>query len=192
MLYTILKQINWVDIFIVIVLLRISYVAVNTGLPIEIFKILGTLAAIYLSLHYYSSFAGTLQKFLGFSSISVGIYNLISFIGLAILGYMVFLILRNFLSRLMNLETVTVLNRWAGLALGTIRGFLLSSLLIFMLVISGAGYFKASIKDSYSGKFVFKIAPAAYNLLWKGVASKFITWEKSNKNVAEAKISLYQ
>ena len=192
MLYNVIKQINWVDIFIVIILFRVCYAAVNTGLPIEIFKILGTISAIFLSLHYYSYFAGFVQKFAGIKSVSVGFYSLSSFAILAILGYMVFLILRNFFSRLMSLETVTGLNRWLGLGLGIIRGFLLSGLLIFMLVISGSGYFKTSIKDSYSGKFVFKIAPATYGLLWKGVASKFIPGAKFNKDVSEARTYLYQ
>jgi uncharacterized membrane protein required for colicin V production len=192
MLYDILKQVNWVDIFFVIILFRTSYVSVNTGLPIEVFKILGTIVAIYLSLHYYSSLASIIHKFIGLDTISVGVSNFISFAALAIFGYMVFLILRNFFSRLVNMEAVTGLNKWIGLALGIARGFLLSSLLIFMFVISGSDYFKASIKDSYSGKFVFKIAPTAYSLIWNSAASKFITWEKANSNVAEAKKDLYQ
>jgi len=192
MLYTIVKQVNWVDIFVVIVLFRICYAAVNTGLPIEIFKILGTISAICLSLHYYSFLGGFIQNITGFKSISVGLFNFISFIILAILGYMIFLILRNFISRLVNTETVIGLNRWVGLGLGVIRGLMLSSLIIFMFVVSGSGYLKASVKDSYSGKFIFKIAPAAYKLIWNGAASKIISWEKFNKNVTDVRNGLFQ
>lgn len=192
MLYNIVRQINWVDIFVIIALFRICYVAVNTGLPIEIFKILGTIAATYLSLHFYTSFTYFIQSFAGFKSIPVGFYDLLSFVTLAIFGYMIFVFLRKFLANLMNLETVTILNKWMGLALGVARSLLLTSLLICMFVISGSDYFKTSIKDSYSGKTIFKIAPAAYSLMWSGVASKLLPGEKFNKNVSEAKLELYK
>ena len=48
-----LKGLNWVDVFVVILLIRITYIAVKTGLSVEVFKSLGTVCAVYLALHYY-------------------------------------------------------------------------------------------------------------------------------------------
>ncbi len=52
MLLNIIKQLNWVDIFVLIVLLRTAYISRKAGLPREFFKLLGTVLAIYLSLHF--------------------------------------------------------------------------------------------------------------------------------------------
>ena len=54
MIVEIIKQFNWVDIFVIILSVRVLYIAVKNGLPVELFKLLGTIAAIYLSLHYYT------------------------------------------------------------------------------------------------------------------------------------------
>lgn len=190
MLYNIITEINWIDILIVIVLLRACYISVNTGLPAEIFKLLGTISAIYLSLHYYVSLQDFVIKFAGFKSIPLGFYTLITVVILSIAGYAVFSLFRNFFLRLVNLENVSLLIKWLGLGVGAIRGILLSSLLVFMLLISGNDYFKQSIKDSYSGKFIYKIAPATYTFLWNGVTSKFMTGEKYNKNIPEIRKDL--
>jgi len=191
MLYNIITKINWVDIFVVIVLLRVSYVSVNTGLPAEIFKLLGTISAIYLSLHYYASLQDFVVNLAGFKSIPLGLYTLVTVAILSFSGYAVFSVLRNFFLRLLNFENVSALFKLLGLGIGALRGILLSSLLIFMMVISGYDYFKTSVKDSYSGKFIFKIAPATYTFLWNGVSSRFMTGEKYNKNIPEIRKDLY-
>ena len=53
MSYDSLKQINWVDIFAVILLIRVCYISIKTGFLTEIFKLLGTVCAILLACHYY-------------------------------------------------------------------------------------------------------------------------------------------
>jgi hypothetical protein len=62
---------------------------------------------------------------------------------------------------------------------------MLSGLIIFMLVISSIAYLKNSAKGSYSGRYLFQVAPTAYNLLWGAVASKFMANEKYNNTITE-------
>lgn len=59
------------------------------------------------------------------------------------------------------------------------------SLVMYILVVSPVGYLKDSVASSYSGKYLFKVAPAIYSGLWKGIASKFISQEKFNQNILE-------
>ena len=165
MLYNIVKQINWIDLFVLILLFRTCYVAVNTGVPIEIFKISGTLAAIYLSLSYFAPLGKFIHSLPGFKNLSLVFWSFSSFVLLAIVGYSVFLLLRKFFSRLIKLDTVTDINKWGGLIIGFVRGLLLASLITVMLVVSGSDYLKACVKDSFSGRRVFKIAPAVYKAI---------------------------
>lgn len=183
----IIRQFNWIDIFIVILLFRVGYAAVKSGLPAELFKLLGTLLATYLSLHYYTVLAdwflasrAELQK-----KAPLEFLDFISFLVLAIGGYLIFVLLRSIFYRFIKMEAVPNLNKWGGLILGIARGILLAGLIMFMLVISSASYLKKSVANSYFGRQVFAVAPSTYSALWSGLASKFMTTEKFNKTVTE-------
>jgi uncharacterized membrane protein required for colicin V production len=188
----ILKGLNWLDIFVIIILIRECYIASKTGLPIEIFKFLGTVAAIYIGLHYFTVLSDSLAlrfpyfkeqaplQFLDFLSCAI----------LAIIGYVIFLSLRIAFHRFIKMEAVPDLNRWGGLILGLARGFLTVSLIIFVMLLSTVTYFKKSVAGSYSGKQLFQIAPDTYSWLWNNVTSKFMTSEKFNNAVLEVKKEL--
>ncbi len=173
-LLNILRQFNWVDIFCVIVLIRICCVAIKHGFPEELFKLLGTLSAVYLALHYYITFPYYIVKRIGVKNIPQDYLTFFSFFLLAALGYLIFVLLRKLVCHFIRMEAVSGLNKWGGLVLGIVRSFLFMSLMIFVFAIAPADYFRHSVNDSYSGKSLFKIAPSAYTWLWNSVMSKFM------------------
>ena len=181
MLLDVLKQLNWIDFLVVILILRIGYIARKNGFSLELFKLLGTVLATYLSLHYYLIFSDYIGKRIGVNNIPLEYLTSLIFIVLAILGYLVFVFLRNVFYRFIEMEAVPSLNQWGGLFLGLARGALLVSLMTFILVTSPFKYLKDSVSASYSGKYLLKIAPNVYSGLWNNIASKFITQEKFNK-----------
>jgi len=189
-LLDILKQFNWVDIFFVILLIRICYVAIKNGFSVELFKLLGTISAIYFSLHYYIIFPDYIIGRIGAKNIPLEYLTFFSFVVLAILGYLIFMILSKVFSRFIQMEAVPNLNKWGSLILGIIRSFLLVSLLIFIFVIAPGSYFRNSVNNSYSGKRLFKIAPATYTWVWNSIMSKFRTQEKFNETILQIQISL--
>ncbi|MCM8781298.1 MAG: CvpA family protein [Candidatus Omnitrophica bacterium] len=166
------------------VLFRVCYVALKTGLPIEFFKLSGTVVAVYLSSHYYTTLSALAVKhlikgkqFLG------GIFDFILFIILAAIGYGVFIILRMLFYRFIKMEATPKLNKFGGLVLGIARGILLASLLMFILVVSGLDYFKVSIGGSYLGRRIFKVVPETYSRLWNDLVSKIMINERLNDRV---------
>lgn len=190
MLLSTLKQFNWVDIFVVILLLKTCYIAMKNGFSIELFKLLGTVLATYLSLHYYLIFSDYIGSRIGVNNIPLAYLTSLIFVVLAILGYLVFVVLRIVFYRFIKMEAVPNLNKWGGLIFGLARGVLLVSLIIFILVRAPFGYLKGSVTGSYSGKRLFKIAPSVYSGLWNNIASKFITQEKYNQAILEVPRSL--
>lgn len=180
MLISIFKQFNWVDIIFIILLTRICYVAIKTGFPIEIFKLFGTITAILLSIHYYIRISNFLTDNFALSAFPVEFIDLIVFILLSLLGYNFFVFLRLTFLRLVKIETISIINRWGGLAIGLIRGILLLSLLSFIMAISTIPYVKTSADNSYLGKAVFNIAPDMYKGIWDNIFSKFMPQEKIN------------
>ncbi|MDD5165908.1 MAG: CvpA family protein [Candidatus Omnitrophica bacterium] len=182
----VLKQLNWVDILFIIVLIRICYAAVKSGFLAEFFKILGTVFATFLSLHYCTALTDYVKDFAPLKPVSVEFLDLISYLILAIVGYLVFVVLRIAILRFVKMEAVPKLDKWGAFILGFLRGFLLNSLIVFALITSTIPYLKHSAFNSYSGETVFKIAPSVYSGIWNSFASKFMTNDKFNESILEA------
>jgi uncharacterized membrane protein required for colicin V production len=180
-----LKQINWVDILALIVLFRVCYVASKKGLPVELFKLLGTLAAVYISLHYFTVVSDLIRGRVNTEKAPLAFLDFLSFIVLAAVSYLIFVLLRHTFFQFIKMEAVSTLNKWGGLILGIGRGFLLVGLIIFGLVISTVTYLKDSVDKSYSGKRLFEIAPQTYIVLWDNLGAKFMAKEKFNNTVLE-------
>jgi uncharacterized membrane protein required for colicin V production len=175
-----------VDLFVIIAFVRICYVAFKTGFTIELFKLLGTLLAIFISMQYFTIISDTfIRRPVATEKIPLEFIDFVSFLILVISGYTIFVFLRSVFYRFIKMEAAPNLQKWGGLILGVLRALLCVSLIIFMLVISSFQYTKISVQDSYSGKSLFKIAPATYAWLWNNVTSKFINNEKFNKAILE-------
>ena len=178
-----LKQFNWVDIFVVIIFMRICYVSLKSGFPVELFKFLGVVSAIYLSLHYYT----TLADFIGapIKKVPLESFHLFAFAVLAISGNFIFTLLRSIFYRFIHMEAVPQLNKWGGFVLGIARCILVVGLLTFILVIPNIDYLKKSVANSFSGNYFLRVAPNIYSGLWNNLISKFMPKEKFNKSVLD-------
>ena len=181
-----IKQCNWVDVFVVIVLMRTTYIAIKNGIFISFFKLLGTLFACYLSLHYYIRLADLLKKYIPNSAVvSLEAWDFFSVLILMLVGHLVFVVLRETFFRFIKAETVSFLNRWGAMILGVARGFIFVSLVIFLLSIPLVNYLTQSVKDSFSGKHVIKVSVGVYSYFWKNLVAKFMPTEKFNQVVTE-------
>ncbi len=188
MLPNILKQINWVDIFVLIVVLRICYVSVKSGFPAEIFKLCGTLTALYVALHYYAPLADYLNGLFSLGGrVSSEFQRFVIFLVLAGAGYGIFVLLRNIFSHFIKMEALSALNKWGGLVLGLVRSALSVSLILFIMTISSIGYLKTSVENSYLGTKLFCAAPDTYTWIWSNIASKFAANQGYNSAVTDVK-----
>jgi uncharacterized membrane protein required for colicin V production len=191
MLLNMLKQFNWLDIFILITIFRICHIAIKGGFTTELFKFLGTITAIYLSMHYSVLIADYIRGSLPIEGkVSLELIDSLVFLSLAILGYFLFVLLRNAFNNFVKIETVSVLNKWGGLILGGFRSVLLVSLISFTLVISSIPYFKDSVGHSYLGSRLSIVAPNTYTWIWVSIFSKFIPSEKEGSIVVNIKKEL--
>ena len=130
-----LSRINWLDIFLAILLLRICYVSAASGLPQEIFKLLGTLCALYFSLHYYAATADFIAGRLGWDGLSIEALDLSCLVFLAVAVYLLFVLLRLVFCRFIKMEAGEGLNKWGGLAAGLARGFFVVGIAVFAMAI---------------------------------------------------------
>lgn len=179
------QQLNWVDILILIVFLRLIFISLKQGLGVEFFKLLGTLLASYLSLHYYLSLADFFKGYIGSINVPISFLQLLAFVLLFTFGYLFFWSVRVVTFRFMNAEVNSEFSKWGGSACAVLRSFLLSSLILFVLVLPGSPYFKNSVRYSFSGYHFSKVAPATYTFIWESIASKFNSGEKYNSAVQD-------
>jgi len=192
MLLDIIRQFNWVDFLVIIIFLRIIYTAFNNKFPLELFKLLGIVTALYLSLHYYTSLVDLITQHNPATKdrIPLRFFDFISFLVLAIIGYLVFVGLRFVFERFIELEIYPVLNKILSLIVGASRAFLLTGLLVFTLVISSVSYLKNSVRESYSGRQMFVVAPNTYAWIWNNITSKFSNREEFNKTIPQVQKDL--
>lgn len=180
-----ISQFNFLDVIIVIISLRICYVAFQMGLAVEFFKLSGVILATYLSLHYYTGVSDIIQRRFIPKELPLEFMDFLVFIILAAGGYLLFVVLRNFFYRFMKLEASPKISQFGGLILGLARLFFTVGLLIYILMISNVKYLNESVKYSYLGSRSALISANTYGWLWDSVISKFSPKEKLNPTVSE-------
>jgi len=181
------QQFNFLDIVILIILFRICYVAVKTGLAVEFFKLLGIISAIYIASHYYTYISDVIRRWYASQAIPLEFVDFVIFIILAISGYLVFVLLRSTFYRFMKMEAAPELNKYGGLLLGLFRGYFTIGLIIYALMISSVSYLSGSVKHSYLGSRFSSVSAQTYNWIWNSIFSKFSPQEKPNSIVSEVR-----
>ncbi len=181
-----LQRINWVDLLLLLIFIRVIYIALNKGLAIEIFKFFGTLTAIYLSLHYYTVLSDLFRgKFAKTDQATLQFVDLFYFLFLVGVGYSFFLLLRVAFNKYMKIETVSGVSMWGGCIIGFLRGYLLVGLISYSLFVTSTTYLRDMVKGSLLGPYVFHIAPDTYAGIWGAFGSKLMAGEEYNKTVLE-------
>lgn len=180
-----IMQFNFMDIVIILMALRICYIAFQMGVAVEFFKLLGVIFGTYISLHYYTSLSDMISRLVIPKEMPLEFLDFIVFIMLVASGYLGFVILRSLFYRFIKLEAVPKLNQFGGLMLGAMRVFFTVGLLTYTLMISSVQYLNEAVKYSYFGSKSMTISTNAYGWLWNNVISKFSGKEKFNPTVNE-------
>lgn len=155
--FAFLPETNWVDLIVVIFLIRGGYIGLNQGFSVELFKTLGALAATVLSLLYYGKIGEWLASH---SFLSLQAANSTSFLALVFSLLIVFKIVRILLFKILHLELFGGLEKWGGFALGLARSVVFVSLFLFVLTLLPVKYFKESVEEkSFSGAYLKEVAP---------------------------------
>ncbi len=160
-----LSQINWIDIVVLILLIRTSYVGLSRGLTKDFFSFLAIIITTCFSIHYYELLAGFLTSHMDFLNNKTAI--LLSFMLLVIGSLLIFKIFVYLISQLIKIEFASFLEKIGGLIIGIVYGFLLSSLLIIILSFSETDYIQGSLRRSWSAPFIIEIAPRTYDTVLK-------------------------
>ncbi len=159
------QRINWVDVFVVILLIRTSYVGARTGLSTELFKIIGILLGLYLGIRFYSDLGSWINSKIALppelaDGLSFLILILLSIISLKFVGMA--------LTKVVKLTFADKVDKWGGFIFGLLRGSIILSLIFMFSGIIRIDYFTKSIEErSLTGPFFQKVAQFTYQVITK-------------------------
>ncbi len=185
MILEIVKQFNWLDVFILLFIVRMIYIGARTGFFIELFKLVGIIFTIYISFHYYIALGDFVKDRYAPETVPIDFLDFLIFVSLAIAVYLIFVFLRNVVFHFIKMETVPILSKWGGFILGIIRGIFTISLVIYIFAISCMPYLITSAQKSYLGGRLLNISVSTYSGIWDGFMSKFGSDEKINSVIIE-------
>jgi uncharacterized membrane protein required for colicin V production len=157
----IFTRLNWVDILIVILMVRISYVAFQDGLSHEIFPLITSVMVIVFSLHYYRTIGLAISRNL--FNMPREITDFLAFLALAVVFGLIARLLKALLDKVVKVQWHPLLEKFGGLIFGVFRAAITTSLVLIILALAPLPYLQRSIRDkSLTGVYFLKIGPVIY------------------------------
>jgi uncharacterized membrane protein required for colicin V production len=157
----IFSRLNWVDIFVIIIVMRISYVAFQDGLSHQIFPLIGTIGTAVIALHYYHNIA--LYLYQNAIRLPVKVLDFMSFILLLVGVGLIFKLLRTLSDKIINVTWHPLVEKLGGLFFGFMRSCVAASVILMVLALMPLPYLQHSIRDrSMMGMHFLRIVPNIY------------------------------
>lgn len=157
-----ISRLNWIDIFVIIVILRISYISFQDGLSRSVLPLIGAITSAVFGLHYYKNTAFFISN--NVIKLPLPLLNIAVFVGIVFITGIIFKIISFVLDKIFKVTWHPVIEKMGGLVIGILRGAVVSSILLIILALVPVPYFQWSIKDrSLSGMHVINIAPSIYS-----------------------------
>ena len=175
-----LNSFNWIDILMAAIVIRVVYIGIKRGIVVELFKMVGVLSAVFITLHYFSSISKVLQEKVHLPLAAADLFSFGILWGLVILA---FKFIRDGFGMLFKMEAAhSILDKWGGLVVCIGRALLLCSLTILCLRASSIDYFLKNLEKSATASKLASLAPGFYEATYNNVVSKFFPSEELNKS----------
>lgn len=169
MLTHFIKSINWVDVALVILLVRLIFIGVKNGFITEVCKFLGVLLSLCIALHFYPM---------------IPFPALVAFLVLVGLGYGFFFVIRLGLGMLFKAETQHEgFDKYAAGVIAIGRGFLTASLVIFALLLSQQPWLIRQARESVAYKLAGSTSVHTYSLIYNQIVAKIVGGQHFNEEV---------
>jgi len=156
----ILQNINWLDIVVLVLLIRGLYIGMKFGLTAELFNFFGILTSLVCAVLWYSSAADVL--IVNFK-LPIWLSQFLCFIIIAQLVRFVFKYGLVLLLKVLNVQFIPQLERIGGGIIGLCRGIILSGIMVLAVSLIPSDYLRDSIETkSFTGRFLVKAVKSTY------------------------------
>ena len=124
------EQTNFIDLFFLILCLRIIYITITRGVLRESFKLAGLLIGSLCAFHFYNSFAQSLGSKIAF--LNKDHLSFISFLLIFGCIVLVFILFRMIVTSFFKTNEISFSERWLLAVLGVFRTIFLLSIIFFI------------------------------------------------------------
>jgi len=157
----VLSRANWVDLLVVIVMLRTIYISFQNGLSRAIFPLLSSILKLILALHFYEKLGSMIKSVIGILPSSL--CNLAGFISIILVSTLALKFLKTLVDAIIKVTWHPLIEKTGGMIVGAFKGSVASSMVLIFLALVPLSYIQWSVKDrSLCGMFFLRIGPAIY------------------------------
>jgi len=158
----IVNHINWVDVLVAILVIRITYVSFQEGFTHEVFPLVGSIIVIVSSLYYYVSFGNLISQTL--FNLPLQLADFLSFLILALVTSLVVKLISALLNKIVTMQWHPMIEKFGGIVLGIARASIVASLVLTVLALTPLPYLQRSIRDkSITGVYFLRVGPNIYS-----------------------------
>ncbi|MBF0570692.1 MAG: CvpA family protein [Candidatus Omnitrophica bacterium] len=183
MITHLIKSINWIDVVLAFLFVRMIFVGVKNGFISEFFKLLGAIASLFLSLHYYSFLAAWAA---GKTNISWPYWGLLTFALLWAAVSLFFKFFKDGMLVLFKVETTHQgFDKYAAGIVAVGRGILVCSMAIFLVLLTDNSRLMRMTVHSYSFKIAGHASVNTYSFLYNHLVGKLFAGEHYNTAAAQ-------
>ncbi|MEA3328562.1 MAG: CvpA family protein [Candidatus Omnitrophota bacterium] len=161
MLDNILKYINWVDVLVVVLILRAGYLGFKTGVWHELLGLIGILVAIFIPFRNYAQLGKVIDIH---SFLSLQAAKIVSFVLLMLAVLILVKLIRSLFKKLVKVEFISVIESLGGTIIGLVQAGLACGLILLVFTWVPARSLQTAItKGSYLGSRLTGAPPAIYD-----------------------------
>ena len=166
----ILNKVNWVDIFVLILLIRISYISSRVGVGKQILPLILLVIILSLALKYYSEFADFFVGRFGLPSSACNFFSYFCIVTVfGVIYYVISRVTGFFLS--IGEDAVGNIEKIGGLVIGFFRSVLIIGIILTGFLLLPVKFFESGVRNSFSGAFFInvnlKIYATTANLIFR-------------------------
>ncbi len=156
--------INWIDVFVGIVLLVFAIRGYRRGLSGEILQVVGLLASLILAYRFFGYVGEALHQSLAMPE---GIAFVLGYVGVFVLIYTIFYVIRYIVHKMMSVSFIAVLEKGGGILAGMMRGIcILSVLFVLVCMIRQPSVTRYIFNESLTGKYIMPLSLYMYDMLF--------------------------
>jgi uncharacterized membrane protein required for colicin V production len=177
-----LGRFNWVDVFVLALIIRIVYNSVKNGFIIELIKTASSFFAIFVAFHYYVKLAVLISRY---TRLEGSPLEAATFAALWLATVLVCKFSRDGLLLLFSIETISIIDRAGAVLVAALRSVLTVSMFLFLFLLTDHPYVERMTFSSFSQKYTLSVAPKAYRKITNGFVAKLFSGQKLNAAVFE-------
>lgn len=158
-------KINWIDILIIIYIVRAFFHGKKRGFSFEITAFVSALASWVLAIHFYQGLGLSINKWF---LLSLETARVISFAGIAICILFLGAILSRLIKKIMKLSFLPNIEKIGGCILGILRGISISAIIIVALALTPSKAIQQEVYiSSFFGNYLVALSPRLHKWIWQ-------------------------